>query len=133
MPTLSDPCIAVIEWNNTTNHSSVHSSRFFKILINGIIFLFLCFFYFQIYNMGGNNITELDDQILNDYERSPVVFMISLICFLSSNLFAFMIRIFKNSIPLVNMNIIILINYSIAELYNIFVTVLVCYFYKNLF
>ena len=75
--------------------------------------------------MGGNNITDV--QSLNNYGRSPVVFMVSLICFLSSNLFAFMIRIFKNSIPLVNMNIIILINYSIAEIYNITVTIMVCF------
>ena len=43
------------------------------------------------------------------------VFLIELILVLLSNLFTFMIRSYKNSIPLVKLNMIILISYYIVE------------------
>ena len=43
------------------------------------------------------------------------VFLIELILVLLSNLFTFMIRSYKNSIPLIKLNMIILISYYIVE------------------
>ena len=51
------------------------------------------------------------------------VFLIELILVLLSNLFTFMIRSYKNSIPLVKLNIIILISFYLVELGNF---VLIC-------
>ena len=71
------------------------------------------------------NETELDSQLQRDFDMNPWVFMISFICFVASNLAAFMLRLFKNSISFVNLNIIILINYYIAEFLNSTVVLMV--------
>ena len=57
------------------------------------------------------------------FQRMPSVFLIELVLVLLSNLFTFMIRSYKNSIPLVKLNIIILLSYYIVEIANF---VLIC-------
>ena len=51
-----------------------------------------------------------------------IVFSVFLLFFLLSNLFAFMIRIYNNSLPIVNVNIVNTINLYIVEITNISVT-----------
>lgn len=59
------------------------------------------------------------------YERKPVIFLIFLSILLASNLFTFIMRIYKNSITSTNTNIIITMNSYIYELYNLAVTIMV--------
>ena len=55
------------------------------------------------------------------FTPSYVVFILELIMVLMSNLCTHMIRIYKNSVPQVKLNIIIVISHYIVELANIFI------------
>ena len=54
----------------------------------------------------------------------PTVFLVFLVTCLLSNLFATMIRIYKNSLPVVNVNIVSIINLYIVEFLNMGVTII---------
>ena len=63
------------------------------------------------------------DQGVLPYQRRPGVFFIFLVFFLTSNLFAFMMRIYKNSLPAVNITTVTILSSYIVELYNLIVVV----------
>ena len=59
------------------------------------------------------------------YERKPLVFIIFFSFLLFSNLFTYMMRIYKSSISTTNINIIVIMNSYIVELYGLIVTSIV--------
>lgn len=59
------------------------------------------------------------------FQRRPYSFLVFLIILLLSNLFAYVIRIYKKSIPETNVTIINILNLYIVELLNVVATVLV--------
>ena len=73
---------------------------------------------------SGNFLTTLEENV-TQYERKPFIFFIFLCSLLASNLFTFIMRIYKNSITSTNTNIIITMNSYIYELYNLAVTIMV--------
>ena len=94
----------------------------------------------QFLNLMMNTISELEKSFsksngeqafsedncnLLPFKRDPVVFTIFLLLFLASNLFTFIMRIYKNSITSTNTNIIIIMNSYIYEFYNLIVASLV--------
>ena len=61
-----------------------------------------------------SSLTEVDAK----FQRMPSVLAIELVFVLLNNLSTFMIRSYKNSIPLLKRNIIILISYYLVEIVN---------------
>ena len=61
-----------------------------------------------------SSLTEVDAK----FQRMPSVLAIELVFVLLNNLYTFMIRSYKNSIPLLKRNIIILISYYLVEIVN---------------
>ena len=77
-------------------------------------------------NISSENIIKSNSTYSSENKKfQPMlsVFLIELILVLLSNLFTLMIRSYKNSIPLVKLNIIILISFYLVELGNF---VLIC-------
>ena len=58
------------------------------------------------------------------FTPDPLIFLIFSLPFLFSNLCAEMVRVYRNSIPSSKMNIIIVLNYFIVELYNLMVSMM---------
>ena len=58
------------------------------------------------------------------YESAATTVLILLFLFLLSNLFTFMIRIYNNSLPMVNINIVNTFNVYFVEILNIGVTII---------
>lgn len=56
------------------------------------------------------------------FTPSYAVFLLELIMVLSGNVFAHMVRTYKNSVPHIKLNIIIVISHYIVELANVFLT-----------
>lgn len=101
--------------------------------------------------MSGYNKTDLKKLLKKAYlrhKRSPdknatfspsyVVFLLELILVLCSNVFAHMVRTYKNSVPHIKLNIIIIISHYIVELSNLFMIFqvgfasnLICSMYSN--
>ena len=63
-----------------------------------------------------------EDEFVPNY----LLFFLFLVYLVMSNLFTYMMRILKNSIPAININIIVILNQYIVEIFNVSINIMVC-------
>ena len=68
-----------------------------------------------------NNVDTDQGETRKTWEPNPVVFIVGLLIGFMSNLFSYMVRVYKQSLPEFNLNMIILLNYYCVEFLNIIV------------